>query len=50
MGFSSAIGLDYSALFPLLDLYDIKDRKAIFEDIQVIEMAVLNFLSEKADK
>ena len=31
------IGLDYSVLQMLFDLYDIDNRKDIFEDIQVME-------------
>lgn len=31
------IGLDYSVLQMLFDLYDIDNRKEIFEDIQVME-------------
>ena len=35
------IGLDYSVLQMLFDLYDIDNRKEIFENIQVMEQEAM---------
>ena len=42
------IGLDYSVLQMLFDLYDIDNRKEIFENIQVMEQeAMIHMNKEK---
>ncbi len=48
MGPSGATGLDYTALFRLLDLYAITDPRDTFERVQIMEFAVLRKLNEKA--
>lgn len=35
------VGIDYNVLFHFFDLYDIKDRKAMLEDIQHMERTVI---------
>lgn len=35
------IGLDYSVLFSIFDLYDIKYKRDVFEGVQIMEAAVL---------
>ncbi len=45
------IGLDYSVLQMLFDLYDINNRKEIFENIQVMEQeAMLHMNKERKSK
>ena len=45
---SGVIGLDYSVLQMLFDLYDIDNRKEIFENIQVMEQeAMIHMNKEK---
>jgi len=46
MGFSGATGLNYQSIDFLFKLYNIKDRKTIFEEIQVIEAAALKKIKE----
>ena len=46
VGMSGAVGLDYTVLFHLMDLYDIKDKRQTFEDVQVIEAAILSMISK----
>lgn len=48
VGSGGAVGLDYSALFQVMKLYNIKDRKQVFEDVQIMEAAALEKLNEKA--
>ena len=44
-------GLDYSVLQMLFDLYDIDNRKEIFENIQVMEQeAMLHMNKERKNK
>lgn len=40
-------GLDYNSLFCVMDLYETKDRKRIFEDVQLIERTALEVLNEE---
>ena len=45
------IGLDYSVLQMLFDLYDIDNRKEIFENIQVMEQeAMLHMNKDRKNK
>lgn len=44
------IGLDYSVLMMVMDMYDIKDKKAVFEGIQIMESAALSSLNDKGKK
>jgi hypothetical protein len=41
------IGLDYAAVSWVLRLYKIKDQRAVLEDLQVMEAAVIEGLAEK---
>ena len=47
---SGLLGLDYTAVFQVFDLYDIKDRKVVFNGIQIMENAVLAYLHSMRDK
>lgn len=40
------IGIDYNVLFQFFDLYDIKDRKAMLDDIQHMERTVITAVNE----
>ena len=40
------IGLDYSVLQMLFELYDIDNRKEIFEDIQVMEREAMILMNK----
>ncbi len=44
--FSGVVGLDYNVLFQLFGLYAIVDQKQLFEDLRVMERAVLSSLSK----
>ncbi len=45
--FSGVSGLEYKSVMILFDLYDVKNRREVFEDIQVIEMAALKNFNAK---
>lgn len=47
--FSGPAGLDYSVLFPLLAIYDITDKRNLFEGIRVMEHAALEYWSKGAE-
>ncbi len=42
------LGLDYGAVAWLLRLYEVKDPRALLEDLQVMEAAALMFLQERS--
>ena len=45
------IGFDYNVLQMLFDLYDVDNRKEIFEDIQVMEQeAMIHMNKERKSK
>lgn len=44
---SGVIGLDYAAVHWLFKLYSVEDERALLEDLQIIEGAVLMALNEK---
>lgn len=46
VGMSGPIGGDYGAWFELFRLYGVKDQQSLFEDLQLMEGAVLNKLAE----
>ena len=46
-GMSGVIGLDYAVLRWLFTLYPVEDERALLENLQVIEGAVLIALNEK---
>ena len=41
------VGLDYSVLQMLFDLYDVSNRQEVFEDIQVMEKEAIKFLNKE---
>ena len=41
------IGLDYSVLQMLFDLYDVNNRTDIFEDIQVMEREAMSHMNKE---
>lgn len=49
MGPSGPTGLDYTAVFQLMALYDINNKQELFEQLQIMEYAALVKLSERAD-
>ena len=44
---SGIVGLDYGAVAWLLKLYGAKDQRALLEDLQVMECAVLSEMAKK---
>lgn len=44
---SGVIGLDYSVLQMLFELYDIDNKQEIFEDIQVMEQEAMKYLNKE---
>lgn len=50
IGFSGATGLNYTSLDFLFKLYKIKDRREVFEHIQVIEGSALKTMREKQEE
>jgi hypothetical protein len=45
---SGLIGLDYSVLFHLMDLYNIADKVETFEGVQIMESAVLKSIQKSS--
>jgi len=41
------IGLDYSVLQMLFDLYDVNNRQEIFENIQVMEREAMSYMNKE---
>ena len=41
VGTGGVVGLDYNALFQVMALYDISDRKSVFDGIRVMEATML---------
>lgn len=46
--FGGFIGLDYTAVFETMKLYDINDRRGVFEDLLIMEQAALSVLNKSA--
>lgn len=46
---SGLVGLDYTVLRWLFDLYEVKDKKALLEDLQTMEFAALDFRQRQGD-
>lgn len=44
------VGLDYNVVLAMLALYDVPDRAAVLEDIQVMEHRAIEILSERAER
>lgn len=40
------IGLDYSVLQMLFDLYDISNRQEVFEDLQIMEREAIKHMNK----
>lgn len=47
---SGVVGLDYSVLMMVMDMYDIKDKKAVFEGVQIMESAAISCLNDRGKK
>lgn len=47
MGMDMPTGLDYTALFALMEVQGIADRREVFADIQVMEAAALKAMRKK---
>lgn len=43
-------GLDYPAVMEILRLYEVKDMRAMFDDIQVMETAAMKILNKREAK
>jgi hypothetical protein len=41
VGMNGPVGLDYNVLRWLFELYDVEDKRALFEDLQIMETAFL---------
>ena len=50
IGFAGPTGLNYQSIDFLFKIYSIKNRKAIFEDIQIIEGAALKEMRDREEK
>lgn len=50
VSFGGFVGLDYTAVKVLLDIYQVKKHRQMFEDLQLMERAALQVLNKKADK
>lgn len=46
-GMGGAVGLDYGAVAWLFRLHEVKDQRALLEDLQVMEAAVLDVMAKK---
>jgi hypothetical protein len=46
VGMSGAVGMEYGVWMNLFDLYEVKDRRQLFEDLQLMEFTVLDKLAE----
>ena len=46
-GMGGVLGLDYVAVSWLLRLYRVRDQRAVLEDLQTMEAAVLEAMAEK---
>lgn len=47
---SGVIGLDYGVILQMLDLYAVKDRPQVMEDLQVMESRAVQLINEQAEK
>ena len=46
---AGAIGLDYTVLRWLFELYEVKDQRELLEDLQTMEAAVLEYRARQKD-
>lgn len=44
------MGMDYSVVLSVMALYDVPDRPAVLEDLQVIEDRAVELLNEKVNR
>lgn len=49
-GPNGLIGLDYGVVLELCRLYDVEDKKAVLEQMQIMEGHALGLISESAEK
>lgn len=47
---SGVMGLDYGAVFQIMDLYDVGDRRQTLEDLQVMESRARELINQEALK
>lgn len=47
-GMAGLIGLDYGAVQWLLRLYEVEEPRAVLEDLQIMEAAVLSVVSRRS--
>jgi len=47
-GMAGLIGLDYGAVQWLLRLYEVEEPRAVLEDLQIMEAAVLSVVSKRS--
>lgn len=47
---SGVIGLDYGAVFNVLDLYAVGNRLQVFEDLQIMEQRAVKLINDKIAK
>ena len=45
---SGVVGLDYGAVFNVLDLYAVGNRLQVFEDLQIMERRAVELINAKA--
>lgn len=44
------VGLDYNVVLAMLALYDVPDRAAVLEDVQVMEYQAIEIMNERAQR
>ena len=49
-GPSGVIGLDYGVVIQLCNIYDVKDIRALLDDLQVMENRTLELIAEQQEK
>jgi hypothetical protein len=46
IGMNGALGMEYGVIFELFRMYEVAEPRALFEDLQIMEFAVLNKIAE----
>ena len=49
-GMGSIVGLNYRSIEFLFKIYNVDDKKGMFEDIRIIEAGALNYIREQENK
>lgn len=44
VGASGPVGLDYTALFQVMEIYPVEDKREAFEGVQAIEAKILSLI------